>query len=85
MQPLPRLCRSTRCPAPQTRKWKKLGWLDEKNTLRPEGELIAEGLLTDAEQIDSYRKRQATRWPLCLAALASQRREGCEGPVVRCC
>ena len=84
-RPPPRPCCSTRCRAPQTRKWKKLGWLNEKNLLRPEGELIAEGLLTDAEQIDAYRKRQATGCPSCLAAFASPRREGCEGPVLRCC
>jgi hypothetical protein len=43
-----------------TRKWKKMGWLDEKNVLLDEGELIKQGLLTDPEQIDSYNKRQAT-------------------------
>uniref|UniRef100_A0A7S0P4Q1 Uncharacterized protein n=1 Tax=Calcidiscus leptoporus TaxID=127549 RepID=A0A7S0P4Q1_9EUKA len=44
----------------QTRKWKKLGFLNEKNVLRPEAELIEEGKITDAEMIDDYKKRQAT-------------------------
>uniref|UniRef100_A0A7S0PVW2 Uncharacterized protein n=1 Tax=Coccolithus braarudii TaxID=221442 RepID=A0A7S0PVW2_9EUKA len=44
----------------QTRKWKKLGFLDEKNYLRDEGELISEGKITDPELIDEYNKRQAT-------------------------
>jgi len=44
----------------QTRQWKKLGYLDEKNTLRDEAELIAEGKITDPELIDDFNKRQAT-------------------------
>lgn len=44
----------------QTRQWKKLGFLDEKNMLRPEAELIAEGKITDADLVADYNKRQAT-------------------------
>jgi len=44
----------------QTRKWKKLGYLDEKNRLRDQGELIKEGKITDPEQIETYVKRHAT-------------------------
>jgi len=37
-----------------------MGFLDEKNTLREESELIKEGKITDPEQIETYIKRQAT-------------------------
>jgi len=44
----------------QTRKWKKLGYLDENNYLRDEKELIAEGKITDPDQIADFNKREAT-------------------------
>eukprot|EP00966_Prymnesium_polylepis_P011197 257782-Prymnesium_polylepis.3 len=44
----------------ETRKWKKLGYLDENNKLKDEGVLIAEGKITDQEMIDNYYKKQAT-------------------------
>jgi len=44
----------------ETRKWKKLGYLDENNKLKDEGVLIAEGKITDQEMIDKYYKKQAT-------------------------
>ena len=34
--------------------------LDERNVLRPEGELIAEGKITDPDRIDEYNRKQAT-------------------------
>jgi len=44
----------------ETRKWKKLGYLDENNKLKDEGVLIAEGKITDQEMIDNYHKKQST-------------------------
>jgi len=44
----------------QTRKYKKLGWLDENNKLKDEGTLIEEGKITDQEMIMDYHKKQAT-------------------------
>jgi len=41
----------------QTKAWKKLGYLDENNMLRDEGELIAEGKITDPARIEDYEKR----------------------------
>jgi len=41
-----------------TKQWKKLGYLDGKNMLRDEGELIAEGKITDPDKIADYRKRE---------------------------
>lgn len=51
----------------ETRKWKKLGWLDENNKLKDEGVLISEGKITDQDMINDYYKKQQT-----IRALQSQ-------------
>ncbi|KAL3908999.1 MAG: hypothetical protein SGPRY_009581, partial [Prymnesium sp.] len=44
----------------ETRKLKKLGYLDENNRLKDEGVLIAEGKIVDPEVVQNYYKKQAT-------------------------
>jgi len=44
----------------QTRTWKKLGYLDEDGKLKSEGQLVQEGLITDAEEVANYYKKQDT-------------------------
>ena len=44
----------------QTRKWRKMGYLNEKGLLKEEGQLISEGLITDEEVINDYGKKLET-------------------------
>ena len=44
----------------QTRKWRKMGYLNEKGLLKEEGQLISEGLITDEEIITDYGKKLET-------------------------
>ena len=44
----------------QTRKWRKMGYLNEKGLLKEEGQLISEGLITDEEIIADYGKKLET-------------------------
>ena len=44
----------------ETRKWKRLGYLDENNKLKDEGVLIMEGKITDPDMVEAYYKKQAT-------------------------
>ena len=44
----------------QTRKWRKMGFLNEKGMLKEEGQLISEGLITDETQLADYGKKLET-------------------------
>jgi hypothetical protein len=44
----------------QTRKWRKMGYLNEKGLLKEESQLINEGLITDETQIADYHKKVET-------------------------
>merc|ERR1712087_215170 len=41
----------------QTRKYAKMGWLNEKGLLKEESQLISEGLITDETQVADYHKK----------------------------
>jgi len=44
----------------QTRKWAKMGFLNEKGLLKEESQLISEGLIKDEQQIADYHKKVET-------------------------
>jgi len=44
----------------QTRKWAKMGYLNDKGLLKEESQLISEGLITDETQVADYHKKVET-------------------------